>query len=48
MVSLEFLDLSSNNLSREIPKDMEKLTYLKYFNVSFNGLQGEIPGGGPF
>jgi LRR receptor-like serine/threonine-protein kinase FLS2 len=48
MVSLEFLDLSSNNLSGEIPKDMEKLTYLKYFNVSFNGLQGEIPGGGPF
>ena len=48
MVSLEFLDLSRNNLSGEIPKDMEKIKYLKYFNVSFNGLQGEIPGGGPF
>ena len=47
MASLEFLDLSQNNLSGMIPKSLEKLRYLKYLNVSFNGLQGEIPSGGP-
>ncbi|XP_017639901.1 receptor-like protein 11 [Gossypium arboreum] len=45
LLSLEFLDLSRNNLSGEIPKSLEKLRYLKYFNVSFNRLEGEIPEG---
>ncbi|KAL6333042.1 hypothetical protein AAG906_022710 [Vitis piasezkii] len=31
-----------------IPKSLEALIYLKYLNVSFNKLQGEIPNGGPF
>jgi LRR receptor-like serine/threonine-protein kinase FLS2 len=48
-VSLEFLDLSHNNLSGLIPpKSLETLLHLKYFNVSFNGLEGEIPSEGPF
>ncbi|OIS96378.1 putative receptor-like protein kinase [Nicotiana attenuata] len=36
LVSLEYLDLSSNKLSG------------MYFNISYNGLMGEIPDGGPF
>ncbi|PRQ29203.1 putative non-specific serine/threonine protein kinase [Rosa chinensis] len=31
-----------------IPKSLEALSYLKYLNLSFNKLQGEIPTGGPF
>ncbi|PHT83026.1 hypothetical protein T459_11469 [Capsicum annuum] len=48
MVCLEFLDLSDNNISGTIPMSLEKLQYLKYFNVSANKLHGEIPLGGPF
>jgi len=48
MVGLEFLDLSHNNISGIIPKSLEKLQNLKYFNVSVNKLYGEIPSGGPF
>ncbi|KAF3648111.1 putative CBL-interacting protein kinase 5-like isoform 1 [Capsicum annuum] len=48
MVGLESLDLSHNNISGIIPKSLEKLQNLKYFNVSFNKLYGEIPSGGPF
>ncbi|XP_047267484.1 LRR receptor-like serine/threonine-protein kinase FLS2 [Capsicum annuum] len=48
MVCLEFLDLSDNNISGTIPMSLEKLQYLKYFNVSANKLHGEIPSGGPF
>ncbi|KAB1220947.1 hypothetical protein CJ030_MR3G025362 [Morella rubra] len=33
---------------REIPKSLEALSYLKYLNVSFNKLRGEVPMGGPF
>ncbi|KAB2086603.1 hypothetical protein ES319_A04G043800v1 [Gossypium barbadense] len=40
---LEFLDICNNNLSDVIPKSLEKLFYLKYFNMSFNRLEGEIP-----
>nr|XP_048322695.1 receptor kinase-like protein Xa21 [Ziziphus jujuba var. spinosa] len=42
------MDLSRNNLSGEIPKSLEALLSLKYFNVSYNRLEGEIPTGGPF
>ncbi|XP_049388323.1 probable LRR receptor-like serine/threonine-protein kinase At3g47570 [Solanum stenotomum] len=31
-----------------IPKSLRNLEHLMYFNVSFNGLMGEIPDGGPF
>ena len=36
------------NAGPHIPKSLEALIYLKYLNVSFNKLQGEIPNGGPF
>ncbi|KAB1220973.1 LRR receptor-like serine/threonine-protein kinase EFR [Morella rubra] len=48
LVSLAILGLSNNSLSREIPKSLEVLSYLKYLNVSFNRLRGEVPMGGPF
>ncbi|KAL7241969.1 hypothetical protein ACSBR1_014527 [Camellia fascicularis] len=48
MVSLEFLDLSYNGLFDVIPKSLETLSHLSYFNVSFNRLSGQIPNGGPF
>jgi LRR receptor-like serine/threonine-protein kinase FLS2 len=48
LVSLEFLDISCNNLSREIPMSFKALSHLKYLNVSFNRLQGKVPVGGPF
>ncbi|KAM3705093.1 hypothetical protein ACJW31_03G054200 [Castanea mollissima] len=43
LISMVSLDLSDNNLSGEIPKSLIELTFLKYFNVSFNRLQGKIP-----
>ncbi|KAJ8445345.1 hypothetical protein Cgig2_010703 [Carnegiea gigantea] len=46
--SLQSLDLSRNELSGGIPKDLEGLSYLEYFNVYFNKLKGEIPSGGQF
>nr|XP_023906964.1 probable LRR receptor-like serine/threonine-protein kinase At3g47570 [Quercus suber] len=46
LISMVRLDLSNNNLSGEIPKSLMKLKCLKYFNVSFNRLRGEIPFGG--
>ncbi|XP_012830465.1 PREDICTED: tyrosine-sulfated glycopeptide receptor 1-like [Erythranthe guttata] len=42
------MDLSYNNLSGSIPKSLEALQHLDYFNVSFNAPRGEIPTGGPF
>ncbi|KAJ8548975.1 hypothetical protein K7X08_032338 [Anisodus acutangulus] len=45
---MEFLDFSYNNLTGEIPKLLEALSYLKNLNISFNKLRGEIPSGGPF
>uniref|UniRef100_M1AXN6 Uncharacterized protein n=1 Tax=Solanum tuberosum TaxID=4113 RepID=M1AXN6_SOLTU len=44
VTSLEFLDLSHNNVSGLIPTSLEKLQNLKYFNK----LVGEIPSSGPF
>ncbi|PPD89732.1 hypothetical protein GOBAR_DD13334 [Gossypium barbadense] len=43
LINLESLDLCKNNLSGVISKSLEKLLHLKYFNVSFNRLEGEIP-----
>lgn len=42
------MDFSKSKLDGVIPKSMEKLEYLEYFNVSFNELTGEILNGGPF
>ncbi|XP_062165822.1 receptor kinase-like protein Xa21 [Alnus glutinosa] len=42
------MDLSYNDLSGAIPKSLEALSQLKFFNVSFNKLSGEIPTSGPF
>ncbi|XP_047266780.1 receptor kinase-like protein Xa21 [Capsicum annuum] len=39
MVGLEFLDLSHNNISGIIPKSLEKLQKMKYFNVPVNKLE---------
>ncbi|PIN01287.1 Serine/threonine protein kinase [Handroanthus impetiginosus] len=47
MLSFESLDIY-NNRSRVIPKSLETLKYLAYFNVSFNDLSGEICSNGPF
>ncbi|XVE71801.1 hypothetical protein DITRI_Ditri10aG0181100 [Diplodiscus trichospermus] len=44
----EILDLSNNNFSGIIPKSLEKLYYLSYFNVAFNILEGETPTEGCF
>ncbi|XP_057463224.1 probable LRR receptor-like serine/threonine-protein kinase At3g47570 [Actinidia eriantha] len=48
LISLEFLDLSSNALSGTIPRSLENLLFLRDINVSFNHLHGEIPSGGVF
>ncbi|KAI9072294.1 hypothetical protein K1719_045738 [Acacia pycnantha] len=48
MISIESMDLSHNYLSGMIPKSFESLLYLKYINLSYNLLYGEIPNGGPF
>ncbi|XP_057998003.1 putative receptor-like protein kinase At3g47110 [Hevea brasiliensis] len=40
---LQRLDLSRNNLSRKILKEIEKLPFLEYLNLSFNNLEGEVP-----
>ncbi|CBI22006.3 unnamed protein product, partial [Vitis vinifera] len=42
------LFLSHNKLQGHMPPNLEALKYLKYLNVSFNKVQGEIPNGGPF
>ncbi|XP_057867209.2 receptor-like protein 9DC3 [Cryptomeria japonica] len=48
MVLLESLDLSHNRLSRIIPIELVKLTFLSELNLSYNYLTGEIPQGGQF
>lgn len=40
---LSNLDLSRNKLSGNIPKDLQTLPFLVYFNASFNDLVGEMP-----
>ena len=46
--SLEYLDVSQNNLSGSIPKGLGKLSFLKFLNISFNDIQGELPIEGVF
>ncbi|KAK4484208.1 hypothetical protein RD792_011430 [Penstemon davidsonii] len=47
-IGIGHLDISHNNISGSIPPSFESLANLRYFNVSFNKLSGEIPDGGPF
>ncbi|XP_042497627.1 probable LRR receptor-like serine/threonine-protein kinase At3g47570 [Macadamia integrifolia] len=42
-LGLQVLDLSINNLSGQIPKDLGKLPALRSLNLSFNNLEGEVP-----
>ena len=45
---LQHLDVSRNNLFGLIPMDLEKLSFLKYLNISFNDIEGELPTEGVF
>ncbi|XP_050258898.1 receptor kinase-like protein Xa21 [Quercus robur] len=44
---IQVMDLSRNNLSRQIPNFLEKLS-LKNLNLSFNDFEGEVPTKGVF
>ncbi|CDP18441.1 unnamed protein product [Coffea canephora] len=46
--SIQKLDLSSNNLTGSIPRELEKLQFLRYLNLSCNNIEGEIPNTGIF
>ncbi|XP_016648273.1 PREDICTED: receptor-like protein 12 [Prunus mume] len=48
MSNLEWLDLSSNKLAGDIPKQLANLTSLSKFNISKNQLVGPIPHGKQF
>ncbi|KAL8482109.1 hypothetical protein ACS0TY_028314 [Phlomoides rotata] len=45
---LRILNLSDNNLSGLMPKTLEDLNSLQYFNLCYNKLEREIPNGGCF
>ncbi|KAI4384062.1 hypothetical protein MLD38_009831 [Melastoma candidum] len=45
---LQFLDLSSNNLSGAIPQYITTFDGMQFLNLSFNHLNGEVPSGGIF
>lgn len=42
---LQVVDLSFNKLNGTLPKQLENLQHLLFFNISHNNLQGELPGG---
>ena len=46
--NLEWLDLSSNMLTGEIPRKLADITYLEVLNLSENHLVGMIPLGNQF
>ncbi|XP_048324683.2 receptor-like protein 43 [Ziziphus jujuba] len=48
LTNKEVLDLFRNKLSSEIPKQLTKLNFLSFFDVSDNDLSGTIPRGGQF
>nr|XP_027118492.1 receptor kinase-like protein Xa21 [Coffea arabica] len=45
---IQKLDLASNKLTGPIPKELEKLQFLRYLNLSSNDIEGEIPNTGVF
>ncbi|CAL5353123.1 unnamed protein product [Camellia sinensis] len=45
---LQYLDLSNNNISGQIPQYMVNLSSLLNLNLSFNNLEGEVPTNGIF
>ncbi|KAL9681009.1 hypothetical protein QQ045_012790 [Rhodiola kirilowii] len=48
MSSLEYLDMSYNNLYGTIPSSLVGLSFLSKFSVAYNNLYGRIPSGGQF
>ncbi|KAL6197108.1 hypothetical protein ACLB2K_032720 [Fragaria x ananassa] len=46
--NLQYVDLSFNNLSGALPKQLANLPNIVSFNISHNNLQGELPSGGFF
>ncbi|CAM8983259.1 unnamed protein product [Rhodiola kirilowii] len=48
MSSLEYMDLSYNNLSGAIPSSLVSLSFLSIFSVAYNQLHGRIPSAGQF
>ncbi|OEL22198.1 putative LRR receptor-like serine/threonine-protein kinase [Dichanthelium oligosanthes] len=47
-IGLDTLDLSSNNLSGQIPKSLGDMPILHSLNLSFNNFAGEVPTNGAF
>ena len=43
LVQLQLLDLSSNHLGGEVPKEFRKLTYLSKLMLNGNKLYGGLP-----
>lgn len=48
LTELQTVDLSFNQLSGSLPKELTNLSHLHAFNISHNHLQGELPVGGFF
>lgn len=46
--SIEELDLSSNNLSGQLPRLLVNLSFLVLLNLSYNHFDGEVPTKGVF
>ena len=42
------MDLSRNNLSRQIPKFVSKFKFFTHLNLSYNNFEGKMPEAGIF
>ncbi|CAL5395198.1 unnamed protein product [Camellia sinensis] len=45
---IQELDVSRNNLSRQIPRFLGEFRFFQYLNLSYNMFDGEVPNGGVF
>ncbi|CAL5392312.1 unnamed protein product [Camellia sinensis] len=45
---IQELDVSTNNLSRQIPRFLGEFRFFQYLNLSYNMFDGEVPNGGVF